>query len=287
MDERLSDDYGSDEHKKENGKKSRRIDCECGATPQGNQVPPQVQAAVNDQVPIDPPSMTDGEVRTSLFQLGQAITTQVQAITTQGNREVPRENQHASTMANRLRDFTRMNPPMVFGSKVYEDPQDALYEVYKILFPMAGSKGKLRCRSSLTFVKEVKDSRLRKRNRESRKARSFESSSSKSRLDVQDKPKFKKRFSNQVPSNFSQNHNDKGYNPKPQKGRNVDPPRERPTYGKCGKKHVGECLVGSTSCYGSGKGGHIVKDCPNVRSHGKGNGHLSSSKKEPFLCTQG
>ena len=69
---------------------------------------------------------------------------------------------------------------------------------------------------------------------------------------------FKKRFSNQVPSNFSMNCNDKGSNPKSLKGRNVYPPKERPTCGNCGKKHVGECLVGTNSCYSCGKGGHMV-----------------------------
>ena len=42
-------------------------------------------------------------------------------------------------MATRLRDFTRMNPLMYFGSKVDEDPQDFLDEVYKILFAMGVS----------------------------------------------------------------------------------------------------------------------------------------------------
>ncbi|XP_015077517.1 uncharacterized protein LOC107021382 [Solanum pennellii] len=37
-------------------------------------------------------------------------------------------------MAFRLRDFTRMNPPMFFGSKVNEDSQDFSDEVYKILY---------------------------------------------------------------------------------------------------------------------------------------------------------
>ena len=39
-------------------------------------------------------------------------------------------------MASRLKDFTRMNPPMFFGSMVNEDPKDFLYEVYKILHYM-------------------------------------------------------------------------------------------------------------------------------------------------------
>ena len=78
----------------------------------------------------------------------------------------------------------------------------------------------------IVHAQQVEDSRLRKSNREANKAKSFEVSSSKSRLDVQDKPKFKKRFLNQVPSNFSKNRNDRGSNPKPQEGRNVDPPKE-------------------------------------------------------------
>ncbi|KAK4709703.1 hypothetical protein R3W88_004216 [Solanum pinnatisectum] len=36
----------------------------------------------------------------------------------------------------RLRDFTRMNPPMFFGSKVNEDPQEFVEEVYKIVDAM-------------------------------------------------------------------------------------------------------------------------------------------------------
>ena len=38
---------------------------------------------------------------------------------------------------------------------------------------------------------------------------------------------------------FLLDRNDIGSNPKTQEGRNVDPPKERPTCSKCGKKHVG------------------------------------------------
>ena len=52
---------------------------------QGYKVPPQVQAAANDQVLVNPPTMIDGEVRADLFQKAQAISTQAKVITTQAN----------------------------------------------------------------------------------------------------------------------------------------------------------------------------------------------------------
>ena len=74
--------------------------------------------------------MTDGNIRATFLQMAQdittqsqAITTQVQAMTPQANLEVvPPRNQHVISMASRLRDFTRMNPPTFYGSKVKEDP---------------------------------------------------------------------------------------------------------------------------------------------------------------------
>ena len=77
----------------------------------------------NNQVSVNPPAMTDGEVRAALFQMNQTIMSQA------NRKVVPRENPHASTMASRLRDFTRMNPPMYFRSKVDDFTQDFLDEV--------------------------------------------------------------------------------------------------------------------------------------------------------------
>ena len=45
--------------------------------------------------------------------MAQAMTTQAHSITAHATREgTPMENPHASTMASKLRDFTRMNPPV-------------------------------------------------------------------------------------------------------------------------------------------------------------------------------
>ena len=92
----------------------------------------------------------------------------------------------------------------------------------------------------IVHAQKVEKSHLWKSNREDKWAKSLESGSSKSGLDMKDKPMFNKRFSNQVSSSFSKNHNDRGTSPKPQDGRNVDPPQERPACGKCCKKNRGE-----------------------------------------------
>ena len=86
--------------------------------------------------------MTNGQIRADFLNLAQSmisqasvVTSQVQAMTAQVNSEVGRRvPQHANTMASHLRDFTRMNPLMFFGSRSDEDPQDFLDEVYKILY---------------------------------------------------------------------------------------------------------------------------------------------------------
>ena len=112
--------------------------------PQDNQVPPLKQVAMDYQVPVVPLPMIGGEIRAVFFNLTQAmtsqanvVTSQVQAMTAQVNREVGYHMPpHYSTMDSCLRDFTRMNSPMFYGSWVDEDPQDFLDEVYKILFAM-------------------------------------------------------------------------------------------------------------------------------------------------------
>ena len=83
-------------------------------------------------------------MRDILAQMDQAMTTQAQAATVQaqammaqGNRDVSlRPHQQVTTMASRLRNFTRMNPPTFYGPKVDEDPPKFLDEVYKVLHDM-------------------------------------------------------------------------------------------------------------------------------------------------------
>ena len=86
--------------------------------------------------------MTEAEIRAILARMAQAMTTQaqvatvqIQATTSQANREVAlRVHQQVSIMASPLRDFTRMNPPTFYGSKVDEYPQEFIDEVYMKMF---------------------------------------------------------------------------------------------------------------------------------------------------------
>ncbi|WMV58133.1 hypothetical protein MTR67_051518 [Solanum verrucosum] len=101
---------------------------------QGNQTP---QA---NQAPVDPPAMMDVEIRLALLILTQAMTVQAQVVTTQAQAMTAQANRatgpHVNTVDSRLRDFTRMNPPVFLGSKVGEDPQEFMEEVYKIIDAM-------------------------------------------------------------------------------------------------------------------------------------------------------
>ncbi|WMV49973.1 hypothetical protein MTR67_043358 [Solanum verrucosum] len=108
---------------------------------QGNQAPQVSQA------PGNPQAMTDVEFRLAFLMLtqdmtaqAQAVTTQAQGMTAQSNRDVgPRVNPNMNTMASRLRDFTKMNPPEILVSKVEEYPQRFIDEVFKVLDAMGVS----------------------------------------------------------------------------------------------------------------------------------------------------
>ncbi|WMV50003.1 hypothetical protein MTR67_043388 [Solanum verrucosum] len=81
------------------------------------------------RAPIDPlaDNVTTVEFRSAFQVLAQAITAQ-------NIRDVVVPvNSNMGTSVSRVRDFIRMNPPKIYGSKVEEDPQEFIDEVYKIL----------------------------------------------------------------------------------------------------------------------------------------------------------
>ena len=86
---------------------------------------------------------------------------------------------------------------------------------------------------------QVKESRLKINNSDVKRSMSFEGGSSKGLLEIQGKPIFKKRFSNQAPFKFLKAHDDRVSKHMSQKVRSAYSPNRKPICRKCGKKHCG------------------------------------------------
>ena len=54
----------------------------------------------------------------------------------------------------------------------------------------------------MLHAQQVEESRLKMKNRGFKREKAYEGDTSKRKLEIKDKPKFKKRFSNKVPSKF-------------------------------------------------------------------------------------
>ena len=88
----------------------------------------------------------------------------------------------------------------------------------------------------MVHAQQVEEVRLRRKHRESKSSKPFDSGSSKGSLEIKDKPRFKKRFSNQVPSKFPKALDDSVSNPKTQKESGTSSPSKKPTWRDIGVK---------------------------------------------------
>ena len=68
--------------------------------------------------------------------------------------------------------------------------------------------------SLMVYGRRVEKERTTRKSRNVKRARSFDGVSSKNRLEIQHKPRFNKRVSNQVPSKFQISSGDRVSNPK-------------------------------------------------------------------------
>ena len=65
---------------------------DAGVPPQRNQVPPLEEFGNHDQAPVNPPPLTDRDIRVVFLQIDQAITTQAQPISTQPQETMAQAN---------------------------------------------------------------------------------------------------------------------------------------------------------------------------------------------------
>ena len=77
--------------------------------------------------------MSNLEITSTIHSLTQVLATQVDK---DARVQV---NPNAKTTASRIRDFIRMNSLTLFGSKVEEDSQGFIDEVFKVLHAMGVS----------------------------------------------------------------------------------------------------------------------------------------------------
>lgn len=107
-----------------------------GAAAKGNQNPPQ-DVSEGVAMLVNLCGLTDAEVRESIVHMAQTIKMQAQSMTAQVNlQDVQEENPPVCSMAYRLRDFTRINPPIFTRSKISENPQEFMDELHNILMAM-------------------------------------------------------------------------------------------------------------------------------------------------------
>ena len=66
----------------------------------------------------------------------------------------------------------------------------------------------------MVHASRVEEARSKRKDRDTKRERSFEGGATKNSLEIQDKPKHKKRFSNQVPSKFPKGRDEKYPRPK-------------------------------------------------------------------------
>ncbi|KAH0748282.1 hypothetical protein KY290_027514 [Solanum tuberosum] len=133
----------------------------------------------------------------------------------------------------------------------------------------------------IVHAEQIEEQKLKRVGRELKRSRADDGNSSKVRFEIQDKPKFKKRFSNQGPPNTPRVNKGKVSAPKPQEARGGGPYVEKPICKKCGQKHKGKCLVGTGNCYGCGKSGHMRRDCPMLKAQGRENAQAQASGPNP------
>ena len=76
----------------------------------------------------------------------------------------------------------------------------------------------------MVHSRRIEEARSKRKSRDAKREKSFDGCSSKNKIEIQDKPRFKKRVSSQVPSTFPKASGDRVSNPKFKKGKGTNSP---------------------------------------------------------------
>ena len=128
----------------------------------------------------------------------------------------------------------------------------------------------------MMHVQQVEDSRKRRGVRDVRRPRPQDQAGPshgghRNNFSVREQPKFKKGQQSAGNSDPQRNTTPRGGRPEPKRGNGGEMQRPRKTCTKCGRMHLGECRQGTNACFGCGKSGHMVIDCPQNRGQAGGN----------------
>ncbi|KAF3671894.1 hypothetical protein FXO37_07780 [Capsicum annuum] len=213
----------------------------------------------------------------SYVEFRTVFTALAQSVAAQNERPaVISANPVANLAAARIRDFTRINPPSFFGSKPDEDPQEFVDQVQKVIDKMGVTSSQSDELAAYqlqdvahTWYKQWLAERLedpgpvewkefvtalldRFFSQELRKAKVFEF------INIRDK----------APGSKSQS--------------SVSSAHTYPQCQTCNKHHQSVCRAGQDICFGYGKPGHRIRDCPKPGPQGQQN-HSTAQSGRPNL----
>ncbi|KAK4717896.1 hypothetical protein R3W88_016234 [Solanum pinnatisectum] len=111
---------------------------------------------------------------------------------------------------------------------------------------------------------QIEEDKLKESSREAKREKTGDGDFSYLRSNGHGRSRFQQRFSGQGSSNAptSKFKKDSVSNLKPKRGNGGGNGSSIPTCQKCGKSHLGKCLMGTDNCYGCGKSGHCLRDFP-------------------------